>query len=235
MTPPKVQLALDVVDLDQALRLAEIGLEAGADWLEVGKPFVEFNGIRGCEQLVRAFPSAYWLMDLMVMAAPARYLDAAAALGVANVTVTGLAPMVTVAAAVEHGRKAGVAVTVDLFNVSDLRTRCLEFAALEPDYLMVHFGVDQKRAAPAGSPIDDLAAVVAAVDCPVSYATYDLDESRAAVAAGAAVIVQGEPITSRPDVATELRDFIEQTRAAATGGPTTSTPVTTPTTSRSEV
>lgn len=203
-----------MVDLSDALQLAEMALTAGADWLEIGKPFVEFNGIRGCEQLIRTFPDQYWLLDLMVMAAPARYLDAAARLGISNVTVTGLAPMVTVAAAVDHARAVGVAVTIDLFNVPSLRTTCLEYADLEPDYLMVHFGVDQKRAAPAGSPVDDLAAVVAAASCPVSYATYDLNESLAAVAAGASVIVQGEPLLSREDAPTALREFIRATHEA---------------------
>ncbi|WP_270889291.1 orotidine 5'-phosphate decarboxylase / HUMPS family protein [Pedococcus sp. 5OH_020] len=214
MKHPKVQVALDVIELDDAVRLAEVALDAGADWLEIGKPFVEFNGIRGCDKLTRAFPDQYWLLDLMVMASPAKYLDAAAGLGISNVTVTGLAPMVTVATAVEHARTVGVAVTIDLFNVANLRTSCGKYAALEPDYLMVHFGVDQKRAAPAGSPVEDLSAVVAAASCPVSYATYDLEESLAAVAAGASVIVQGEPLLSRKDAPTALRQFITTTHDA---------------------
>lgn len=210
-----VQVALDVVELSDARRLAQLALEAGADWLEIGKPFVEFNGIKGCKDLISAFPHAYWLMDLLVMAAPARYVQAAAALGISNVTVSALAPTVTVATAIELGRAANVAITVDLFNVPGLTARVVDYAALEPDYLMVHFGVDQKQSAPQGAPIADLAAVVAAARCPVSYATYDIDESMAAVQAGAAIIVQGEPLLSCADPASALAEFVRVTKGVS--------------------
>jgi hypothetical protein len=82
---------------------------------------------------------------------------------------------------------------------------------------MVHFGVDQKRAHPDGSPIETLRAVVDSVDVPVSYATYDLDESRRALDAGASVIVQGEPLLSAPEPRAALRDFIRLTHSHAEG------------------
>jgi 3-keto-L-gulonate-6-phosphate decarboxylase len=196
---PLVQVAIDVTEPDTARRLADDALAAGADWLEIGKPFIE-----------------YWLLDLMVIAGPRRYLQAAADIGARNVTITALAPWVTVVEAVELSHQLGVEATIDLFNVDNVREAAVRAAALDPACLMVHFGVDQKRAAPTGSPIADLEAVVRSTAVPVSYATYDLAEARAAVAAGASVIVQGEPLLSTGDPRAALTAFVAGLKPTST-------------------
>ena len=35
---PIVQISLDLTDLDEALRMAEMAIAAGVDWLEAGTP-----------------------------------------------------------------------------------------------------------------------------------------------------------------------------------------------------
>lgn len=217
MSSPLVQVAIDTVSLATARSMARVAQEAGADWIEIGKPLIEFEGLNGIRDLVRELDGSYVLLDVMIMAAPEKYIRAARDLGAQNVTVTALAPDETVAEAIDVGRRLGVHVTVDLFNTTDTVAKARTYAQWGADYLMVHFGVDQKRNQPAGSPIELLRAVVDAVDVPVSYATYDLDESLAAVAAGAAVIVQGEPLVSLPDAGVVLRHFIEATTAARSG------------------
>ncbi|MEO7236450.1 MAG: orotidine 5'-phosphate decarboxylase / HUMPS family protein [Lapillicoccus sp.] len=216
MNRPLVQVAIDVTHPDTARRLVDDALAAGADWLEIGKPFIEFNGIKGAASLIARHPDQYWLLDLMVIAGPRRYLQAAADIGARNVTITALAPWVTVVEAVELSHELGVDATIDLFNVGDVRATATAVAALDPAYLMVHFGVDQKRASPAGSPIADLASVVSSTTIPVSYATYDLTEARAAAAAGASVLVQGEPLLSADDPRQALTDYVAGLMPAAT-------------------
>lgn len=216
MSTVTVQVALDVTTADAAIELGRTAQLAGADWIELGKPLIEFEGISGVAPVCAALSDSYLLMDLMIMAAPEKYVAAAAALGVSNVTVTALAPRETVAAAVESGRRHGVHITVDLFNVADPVAMAVMAQDLGADYVMVHFGVDQKKARPDGAPIEDLRAVVAAVSIPVTYATYDLAEALAARAAGAAVIVQGEPLTSREDAELALREFIDHVTTGTT-------------------
>jgi 3-hexulose-6-phosphate synthase len=217
MRRPLVQIAIDAISLDTARSMAGIAQRAGADWIEIGKPLIEYEGINGVAELVSELGSTYVLLDLMIMAAPEKYIRAAREIGAQNVMVTALAPFETVAAAITFGKQLGVDVTVDLFNTPDTLTLARRFSDLGADYLMVHFGVDQKRSRPAGSPVELLRQVVEAVDVPVSYATYDLDESLAAVAAGASVIVQGEPLTSAPEPEEALRAFIAATTSHGTG------------------
>lgn len=219
MRGPLVQIAIDVNSLGEALPLVEGALAAGADWVELGKPLVEFEGINAMSTIVRQFPQAYFLLDLMIVAAPKKYVDACAAIGVRNVTVTALAPRETVCDTIESGKNRGVEITVDLFNVGDLVGEATYFADRGADYVMVHFGVDQKLRRPKESPIDDLRRVTAAVDIPVAYATYDVTEATRAVEAGAAIIVQGNPLLKDPDPLAAFRHFINSVKSTERATP----------------
>ena len=42
--PPIVQIALDFATIDEALAMANIGVEAGVDWLEIGTPLIVSRG-----------------------------------------------------------------------------------------------------------------------------------------------------------------------------------------------
>jgi 3-hexulose-6-phosphate synthase len=208
VSSPRIQVALDVLNLSDALRVGEAALEAGADWLEIGKPLVEFAGISALGRIREAFPAAYLLADFMIIAGSRRYVGAAADLGLDNVTVTALAPATTVLAAIEAGRERGISVTVDLFHVADVAGEAARYAEAGADYLMVHLGADERGPDGSAAALADLGAVLDQVSTPVSFATYSLEEAVAATRAGAAVIVQGEPLISAPDPRAALADFI---------------------------
>ena len=217
MRKPIVQIALDVTSVEEAAALGRSALAAGADWLEIGNPLVEFVGINGLDRLIAEFPNTYFLMDAMILAGAEKYLTAAKQLGIQNITVTALAPRETVAETIAWGKKLDIAVTVDLFNTPDKVDRSLQYQDLGADYLMVHFGTDEKRRKPQGSPLDELREVVERVSIPVSYATYDENESKAAVMAGAAVIVQGEPLLHASNPRAAFERFITETKVSEPG------------------
>ena len=43
-TPPIVQVALDFTNVDDALRVADLAVKAGVDWLEAGTPLIIAEG-----------------------------------------------------------------------------------------------------------------------------------------------------------------------------------------------
>lgn len=212
-----VQIAIDTTSIALARPLVQASIRGGADWIEIGKPLIEFEGLRGVRELVAEIHDQYVLLDLMIISGSEKYIRAALDLGASNVTVSALAPKETVAEAIAIGKRTGVDITIDLFNTPNLVETARTFAAMGADYLMVHFGVDQKRRQPKGSPIHLLRSVVDAVNVPISYATYDIDESRAAVEAGASIIVQGEPLLTQPDPASGIRDFVSKTKSPKAG------------------
>lgn len=208
-----VQIALDVTDNQRAEYLAGCAVRAGADWLEIGNPLNKFEGVHAIDYISVRFPNQYILVDFMILAGAKRYVTAAKERGAKNVTVTALCPDITVRETIKEGKQQGIHVTVDLFNVPDVVESAKKYAAMGADYIMVHFGVDQKREHPDASPLDLLKKVHAAVDTPLSYAVYDLKEAMEAVKNGAGVIVAGEPLLSADDPETAMRTFIERVKA----------------------
>lgn len=214
---PRVQVALDVTSIEEATRLATAALEAGADQLEIGKPLIEFTGLQGAASVMARFPGVHFELDLMIMAAAAGFVEAAAHMGARGVTVTALVPWVTIEDAVRCGRDLGVRVCVDLFNVSDPLATARRAEDTGAGAVMVHVGVDQRRHDPHYSQLTELRQVAGSLAIPVAYATYDVDEAVAAVAAGAAEIVQGTPLIEAEDPRAALAAFIDRVKGPGAG------------------
>lgn len=208
-----IQIALDVTDMKRAEYLAGCAVRAGADWLEIGNPLNKFEGVHAIRHISSRFDNQYILVDFMILAGAKRYVSAAKERGAANVTVTALCPDITVRETLEEGKRLGIDVTVDLFNVADIVESAKKYADMGADYIMVHFGVDQKRENPDASPLDMLKKVHEAVKTPLSYAVYDEEEARQAVQNGAQVIVVGEPLLSAEDPEKAMREFIQNVKA----------------------
>lgn len=211
---PIIQLAIDVTDNQRAVFLTECALRAGADWIEVGNPLNKFEGVHAISCLSQRFPDAYILVDFMILAGAKRYVTAAKERGARNVTVTALCPDITVRETIEEGKRQGIAVTVDLFNVADPVESAKKYEAMGADYIMVHFGVDQKRQNPNASPLEALKEVHESVKTPLSFAVYDASEAVQAVHNGAQIIVVGEPLLSAPDPEKAMKEFIDTVRKA---------------------
>ncbi len=207
---PIVQIAIDCVENEKAAFLAECAVNAGADWLEIGNPLNKFEGVHAIDYVSSRFPNEYILVDFMVIAGAKRYVTAAKQRGAKNVTVTALAPDITVKETIEEGKKQGVDITVDLFNVTDIVNAAIKYEKMGADYIMVHFGVDQKRENPQASPLDSLKEIAAVTKCPLSFAVYDIEEAKTAVSYGAAVIVVGEPLISSDTPTEDMKKFIDE-------------------------
>src|SRR4051794_25206321 len=65
--PPVIQLAIDLFTVDEALRLAEVGVKAGVDWLEAGTPLIVRRGADAIGAIARAFPQFPVLADYKTM------------------------------------------------------------------------------------------------------------------------------------------------------------------------
>ena len=51
MTAPVLQVALDLLELDRALAIAEEALAGGADWIEAGTPLIKSAGMDAVRRL----------------------------------------------------------------------------------------------------------------------------------------------------------------------------------------
>jgi len=65
---PILQLALDLLNADRALDIAEASIKGGADWIEAGTPLIKSEGMEIIRKLKQTFPeklSAYLLHQMI--------------------------------------------------------------------------------------------------------------------------------------------------------------------------
>lgn len=212
--PPIVQVAIDVLNIEDALRIAEAAVRAGVDWLEVGTPLVTFAGTSAIGAIARSFPGKPVLADYKTMDGAKKYVLETKEQGGRLSTVCAQAADATVQAAIDAGREADIAVVCDLINAPDVAARAAEVEAMGIDAVYIHWGADQKAADPRRDSQRDLAAVVDRVNVPVGIATWAVEDAIRAMKLGAAIFVIGFPIIGRPDMEDGLCRYVDAVKTA---------------------
>ncbi len=212
--PPIVQVAIDVLNIDDALRLGEAAVRAGVDWLEVGTPLVTFEGVRAIGALAREFPHVPVLADYKMMDGVRKYVVETAKQGGRIATICAVASDASLREAIRAGQEAGVVVLCDLYAAPDAALRARQLADMGIDSVYVHWGADQRNADPAYDALTELSAVLKAVTIPVGVGTFSVEDGVRAAGMGADILVIGVPLIQVPDVEGALREYIEQSKAA---------------------
>jgi len=194
----RLQVALDFVELDRALKVAEEAAAGGADVLEAGTPLIKSVGLEAVRRLRAEFPKLTIAADMKVMDAGRMEVESAAKAGARVVHVLAAASDATIAECVEAGREYGARIVADLLGAADPVARAKEVAKLGVDYVGVHTAIDmQMRAA---DPFGLLQAIAEAVEVEVCVAGGIHSENAAeAVEAGASVVIVGGAIAKAPD------------------------------------
>jgi 3-keto-L-gulonate-6-phosphate decarboxylase len=213
---PWVQISIDVLDLEQGMRLARMAEEAGADWVETGTPLVTYHGLKAIGAIVGSCKKSPVLADLKAVDGVAKYFREAGRQGARIATVLGFVPDASVREAIRGGKEAGVEVMADLYALGAERMarRAAELQVLGVNYLLLHAGGDEMAANPGRDPLLGLAEIVRAVSIPVGAVTFNADQAVRAVRSGASFVVQGEPLVSAPDGFDQLSRFIRSVKAA---------------------
>ena len=226
LTFPVVQISLDLTNMDEALDTAAIAVEAGVDWLEAGTPLLLAEGLRAVEKLRARFPDHPIVADLKTM--DGGYLEAEmmAKAGADLVVVMGRAHEATVRRVVDAARTYGIKVMGDNMIAPDRVENARWLESLGCDFIIHHIGYDERGLVKGLSPMDELDAVVGAVNVPVqAVGGLTIPQAIACPAHGAPLVVLGAPLvidadefkTSSNDLHTVLREIsteIRKTRLA---------------------
>lgn len=214
---PVVQVAIDVLDLDSALRIAEAAVRAGVDWLEVGTPLLTFQGTKAIGALADAFPGVPVLADYKMMDGVRKYVVETANRGGRLATICSVASDASLRESIAAGHDAGVTMITDLYAHPDVPRRAVELEAMGIDSVYVHWGADQRKEMPDRDPLADLPAVVEQVGIPVGVGTFSVEDGKRAFALGASIAVIGVPVILEKDVEAALRRYVEQSKACWKG------------------
>lgn len=194
MAKTLVQLALDSLDFDQTLTLAEQAAPY-VDILEIGTPCIKHNGVAIVKALKNRFPEKLLLVDLKTMDAgdyeAAPFYEAGADI----CTVLGASGLATIKGVIKAARKFNAEVQVDLINVPDKAHCAAEAVKAGAQIIGVHTGIDAQAA--GQTPFADLQNLLElGLNARVSVAGGIKPETvQQVVMAGADIIVVGGAIT----------------------------------------
>ncbi len=204
---PILQVALDFMVLERAIKAAEEAVKGGVDWIEVGTPLIKSEGMRAVREIKRRFKKPV-VADLKTMDVGRVEVEMAAKSGASVVTVLSLADDSTIEDSIKAARKYGAKVMVDLINHPDPAKRAKEVEKLGADYVCVHVGVDQQML--GKNPLDVLREVASSVSIPVAAAGGINSEIAAdIVKSGADIVIVGGAIIKAPNVEEATRKIKE--------------------------
>jgi 3-keto-L-gulonate-6-phosphate decarboxylase/transcriptional regulator with XRE-family HTH domain len=109
-----VQVALDLRDLDLAVRVARAANTAGADLIEVGDPLIKEYGLLALSEVKRQIPDAVVVAEMMSADWGREQVVLAAEAGADAVLLIGPATASSVSAAVAAGARLGVPILLDV-------------------------------------------------------------------------------------------------------------------------
>jgi len=197
---PKVQISLDLTNLEAALATAEAAMAVGVDWLEAGTPVILAEGLRAVRGLRERFPGVPIVADLKTM--DGGYLEAEmmAKAGATHVVVMARAHEETIKCVVKAGRDFGIGVMGDNLGYETMVDGAKRLEDLGCGYVIHHIGYDERRGIAAmgkrpPNPLDELREVVAAVQVPVqAVGGLTLEQAISTPRYGAPLVVIGAPL-----------------------------------------
>lgn len=205
-TGAKLQVALDLRDMDEAIKIAKSSVAGGVDWLECGTPLVKSVGMDIVRNLRKLFPHKTIVCDLKTMDTGFLESEMAHLAGADVVCILGIAPDSTITSAVGAGKKFGIKIHADLIGVSNPIERAIELEKLGVDYIGLHIGIDtQLQSGFDKVPYPTLAKLKEMIKIPIAVAGgLNAETIPKAVACGADVLIVGGAITrsANPEQAT---------------------------------
>jgi len=220
---PIVQASIDVTTLEEAMALARGSVRAGVDWLEAGTPLILAEGLRGVRAFRAEFPDVPIVADLKTMDGAGLEAEMMFKAGANMTVVMGQAHDASIIEQVKMARRCGGKVMCDVMLCPDKPARARRAQELGVDYIIVHTGYDERNMIHGLSPLNDLPAVLAAVDIPVqAVGGLSVDQAIRTLEMGAQIVVFGAPLVisgtefkaADPNFEPLIRDIVQRVKSA---------------------
>ncbi|MBD3352891.1 MAG: bifunctional hexulose-6-phosphate synthase/ribonuclease regulator [Candidatus Lokiarchaeota archaeon] len=207
---PPLQVALDLMNLPRAIKIAEEAVKGGATYVEAGTPLIKAEGMNAVRELRKRFPNLKIIADMKTMDAGTVEVEMAAKAGADIVFILGVADDSAIRESVLAGKKYGVEIAADLIMTKNPGKRAVELKNLGVDIINIHVGLDQQVL--GRNPIDTVRAVAEAVKGQVKIAAAGGLNSETAVRAyeaGADLIIVGGALYKAPSPEESARKIIK--------------------------
>lgn len=206
--PPYLQIAIDIPDLNEVLRVLKYIPDSDHIIFEVGTPLAKRYGSEVILRLREEKPDAFFVLDLKTL--DTGNLEARMAVdATANaVVISGLAPINTIKKAINEAQKLGIYCVVDMLNVEDPVRRLdrIVEAGVKPDVVELHRAIDLEHEEPPwkfAKPVKEKHDILVAVAGGIRPENVE-----DAINGGADILVVGRAITRARDIEGAARRFL---------------------------
>lgn len=210
---PRLQVALDLTSLDEALKIAKIAWDNGAEILEAGTPLIKSAGLKAVKVLREKFPEAIIVADMKTM--DTGFLEAKLAheAGADITTILSVASNYTINEALTYGKKYGLLIAVDLISHPNPLTRAAELERMNVDILISHLGIDVQRK--LGITVADMGQVVSKIRevfsrCLAVAGGIRPGKVNNLIKSGANIVIVGSAITRSNEPHKVVREIINE-------------------------
>lgn len=207
-----IQIALDLRDIDQAAKVAEAAVRAGAQFVEVGDPLIKSIGVAAIGHIKQRFPdltvvaemmSADWGRDQVVLAAEA---------GADVVLLIGPASTASVAAAVDASTRLGVPLVLDIPDRHLDRAWVQAMERIGVDGFAITTNIDLGAAGP--HPLERADTLRTWTQLPVAVSGgFGTTDDALSAAATWDILVVGRSVTDAIDPTTAAKQLIDHATA----------------------
>jgi 3-hexulose-6-phosphate synthase/6-phospho-3-hexuloisomerase len=207
-----LQIALDLLSIEDAVTIAEEAIKGGANWLEVGTPLIKNHGVAAIKKLKSLFPDRVIVADMKTMDTGDLEVEMAAKNGASVVCILALADDFTIKRAVNTAKAHDVKIMADLIGVKDKIKRAREVEKLGVNYILIHSPIDiQKvKAQRVDTSLAEIKKLRNAVKIPIAAAGgINLETAPLLRGAGVEIFIVGRAITKAKDVAATTRKLCE--------------------------
>lgn len=161
----KLQLALDVLNLEEAIRISE-QIADYVDIIELGTPLIkEESAAESIMVMKKLFYDKLILADFKTMETGRIEAGIAFDAGADIMTVCGTAEDNTIRESISKARKVNRKIMVDLIGAQDKLKRALEIEKLNPDYICAHLSIGKNE-----SSLEELKELKEKIKIPIAVA-----------------------------------------------------------------
>lgn len=205
---PLLQIALDSINLDEVFHTAEL-VQGYVDILEIGTVLLKKEGVRIVEKMKRLYPNTLICADTKTVDLGKLEAQVMFESGADMISVCGLASEATITLAIHEARMRQKKVLIDLIGLGDSYRQIKRFTYLQPDYLTVYTGIDER------STENDLFQKVEIISqiSPIPLAIsggVQLDDISYLLIFNPAIIIVGAAITTSADPKIMAKKFWER-------------------------
>lgn len=212
-----LQVAIDIINLERALKIANLVIDGGANWVEVGTPLIKKCGVRAIKAFRKAFEGVL-VADMKIIDAGEVEVKMAANAGADIITVAGCAPVETLLSSIKAAKKLGKKIMVDMIGVKRIIKRAVDVERYGADYIALHTGIDEQQKG-LTPPFKELPKIHMKVQIPIAIAGgITLDSARIAIDCGAYIIIVGATITRSTNPFGVTKEFINVLRSYKPSG-----------------